>query len=225
VRDLLDEVARAEARLALTVAGMTDADAAEPSRLPGWTRAMLVTHLARNASSNAAMVAAALRGESRPQYPGGPDQRAAEIEAGRGRPAVAVRDDLRTSAAAWAAVMATVSDWDVVVLAGVGPRPVSQRVRSRLFEVEVHHADLGLGYTFRDWPEPFAARELDRAVARLGDAASAVAGGVRGDGGEVRGDPRALLAWLLGRETVTSAGLAVTGDPKVADLPAKFPFP
>jgi maleylpyruvate isomerase len=221
----LGAVAAAEARLDATVAAMTDAQAAEPSRLPGWTRAMLVTHLARNADSNAAMVAAALRGERRQQYPGGPEERAAQIEAGRGRSAAEVLADLRAAAAEWAFVMAAVHDWTIVVSAGVGDRPLSQRVESRLFEVEVHHADLGLGYGFRDWPASWVEDRLAWAAARLsgpwrigphsiGDAAE----------GAVDGEPAALLAWLLGRETVESAGLTVTGDPRVAALPAEHPY-
>lgn len=247
MRELLDAVAAAEARLDATVAAMTDDQAAEPSRLPGWTRAEVVTHLARNADSNAAMVAAALRGESRPQYPGGREQRAAEIAAGRGRSAAELLTALREAATAWAFVMAAVLDdqWSLTVPAGVGPRPVSQRVHSRLLEVEVHHADLGLAYTFRDWPASFAEGELARTVRSLPDRRtdSAVPGRWRvgswvvtvgesvsvADGGEadgaVDGPPAALLAWLLGRETADGASLAVSGDPRVADLAAAFPFP
>ncbi len=221
---MLDEVAAAESRLVRTVAAMTDGQAAGDSRLPGWSRAMLVTHIARNASSNAGMVAAALLGEQRAQYPGGPEERAAQIEAGRGRSAAEVLADLHESAAEWAAVMAIVRDdqWELVVPAGVGPRPIAQRVKSRLLEVEVHHADLGLGYSYRDWPDAFVAAELDRTVARIGVAYDG--GAVRAEGGVVAGPPAALLAWLLGRESVESAGLAVSGDSAVAVLPARFPI-
>jgi maleylpyruvate isomerase len=236
----LAAVAAAEVRLDVTVSAMTDEELAEASRLPGWTRAMLVTHLALNATSNAAMVAAALRGEQRPQYPGGPAQRAAEIEAGRGRSAAEVLAALRAAAVEWAFVMASVHDWSIVVPAGVGPRPIGQRVASRLFEVEVHHADLGLGYGFRDWPPAWVEERLAWAVAGLpGRAAPGAAPGrwrvgphevvTAGDAtdvaGAVNGEPAALLAWLLGRETVASAGLTVSGDARVARLPAEHPFP
>jgi maleylpyruvate isomerase len=245
---VLAVIAAAEARVDATVAAMTDAQAAEPSRLDGWDRAMVVTHLARNASSNAAMIAAALRGEHLPQYPGGPAQRAAEIEAGRGRPAAALLADLRVSAAAYAAAVGAVRDdqWDMEVPAGVGPRPLSQRLRVRLLEVEVHHADLGLGYTFRDWPPEFVDVALPHVVEitglRRGPAARPgrwrvgrwVVGvtpddvTVAEDGesdGAVDGEPAALLAWLLGRETVESAGLTVEGEAAVASFASWFPFP
>jgi maleylpyruvate isomerase len=233
----LAAIAAADERLDATLAAMTDAEAAAPSRLPGWTRAMVATHVARNADSNAAMVAAALRGEERPQYPGGRAERAAGIEAGRGRTAASVRADCRAAAARWHEVMATVRDeqWSLTVPAGVGPRPVAQRVRSRLLEVEVHHADLGLAYTFRDWPLDFAEDQLERRVAGMGGAPGLpgrwrvggrvveVAGG--GAEGAVDGDPRGLLAWLLGREDVAAAGLVVTGDERVTALPEWWPFP
>jgi maleylpyruvate isomerase len=222
----LAAVAAAEVRLDATVARMTDEQAAEPSRLPGWTRAMVVAHLALNATSNATMVAAALRGEQRPQYPGGSEQRAAEIEAARGRTAAEVLAALRAAAVEWAFVMATVHDWSIVVPAGVGPRPVAQRVVSRLFEVEVHHADLGLGYGFRDWPPSWVDDRLEWAVARVsGPWRIGPRALVPEPAGAVDGEPAALLAWLLGRETVESAGLAVSGDPRVARLPAEHPFP
>ncbi|MFN2624721.1 MAG: maleylpyruvate isomerase family mycothiol-dependent enzyme [Mycobacteriales bacterium] len=234
----LAPVAAADARLEKTLSQLTDADAAAPSRLPGWTRDLVVTHIARNADSNALMVAAALRGESRPQYPGGAEQRAADIEAGRGRPTRELLADHRKGAALWHEVFGSVpaDRWDAEVHAGVGPRPISQRVHSRLLEVEVHHADLGLDYTFRDWPLDFAVDQTARWLATLSrDAGSGVAGrwtlgehvvDLGGDAdGAVSGDPRAFLAWLLGRETFADAGLEVSGDERVTAFPTWFPFP
>jgi maleylpyruvate isomerase len=53
--------------------------------------------------------------------------------------------------------------------------------------VEIHHVDLGAGYTAEDWPDAFVARRfplaLDRFNQRLED------GGSR----------RRVLSWLLGR--------------------------
>ena len=39
----------ATSRLTAAAAGLTDAQAREPSRLPGWSRGHVLTHLARNA--------------------------------------------------------------------------------------------------------------------------------------------------------------------------------
>ena len=229
----LTPVAEADARLDATLSAMTDAQAAEPSRLPGWTRAMCATHIARNGDSNALMVEAALRGERRDQYPGGPGERAAGIEAGRDRSAAEVLADVREAAALWHRVFDRVTDWSVEVPAGVGMRPLAQRVASRLLEVEVHHADLGLGYTFRDWPLDFATEQVGYHVRRMtsgGQPGQWVVGGHvvdlgEGPTGRIAGDPRAVLAWLMGRETVVDAGLEVTGDARVVSIPEWFPFP
>jgi maleylpyruvate isomerase len=244
---MLDLIARAEERLDATVAAMTDAQAGEPSLLPGWTRAMVVTHVARNASSNAAMIDAALRGEERDQYPGGMAEREAQIEAGRGRTAAEVLADHRESAAELARVLRAVGDdqWDVTVPAGVGRVPIGNRVRIRYLEIEAHHADLGLGYTFRDWPPEFVAAILPHVMAltplrrspkaqpgrwALGSWTVSVGDDVvvtedgNGDGA-VTGPAVGLLAWLMGRASLDEAGLAVHGDPAVAEFAGWFPFP
>ena len=60
---------RSHARLLDHLAHLTDEDAAAASLLPGWTVAMLVTHLARNADSHRGMFEGAAVGEPRQQYP------------------------------------------------------------------------------------------------------------------------------------------------------------
>jgi maleylpyruvate isomerase len=234
----LAPVFEATERLLATLSATTDGEAAGPSRLEGWTRAMVATHVARNADSNAAMVEALLRGERREQYPGGRAERAAGIEAGRGRTAAECLADVRETADRWRAAFERVTDWDAEVPAGVGMRPLRQRVASRLLEVEVHHADLGLAYTFRDWPLAFAEEQVSRRLRSMGEDGTGEPGLWRvgshvvdlGEGpgrpeGAVEGDPRGLLAWLMGRESAGSAGLTVSGDARAASLPEWFPFP
>ena len=43
---------------------------------------------------------------------------------------------------------------------GSAPFPAGQLLTRRLVEVELHHCDLGLGYTPSDWPAAFAAMDL-----------------------------------------------------------------
>ena len=102
------EAARAaHARLTATVAALSDSDVATPCLLPGWTRAHLISHLARNADSHTWVLEGARIGEVRDQYPR-PGMREADIEAGAGRDAAALLDDLRSASArleaAWAAM-------------------------------------------------------------------------------------------------------------------------
>ena len=57
-------------------------------------------------------------------------------------------------------------------------------------EVELHHVDLGLGYTPADWPEAYVERELAISLALLPE---------RLDGS----GQRQMLAWLVGRAATT----------------------
>src|SRR5436190_21454509 len=97
----------AHRRLVEQLAALTDADARRPSLLPGWSVGHVLTHLARNAESHVRLLEAAAAGRVGDQYPGGNAQRAADIEAGAGRPAADLVADVRSSAsrleAAWEA--------------------------------------------------------------------------------------------------------------------------
>ena len=62
-----------------TVAGLSDTDLAAPSGLPGWTRAHVAGHVARNADALGNLVTWARTGVETPAY-ASPEQRAADIE-------------------------------------------------------------------------------------------------------------------------------------------------
>jgi maleylpyruvate isomerase len=185
-------VKKSHARLAETLAGLTDDDARGPSLLPGWTVGHVLTHLARNADSHVRLLEAAAGGEVADQYAGGDVQRAADIEAGAGRPAAELVADVMDTAArlertwdatpeeAWRTGQGRMSS---------GLWPVAELPFRRWREVELHHVDLGLGYGPSDWPEAYLAEELDRTLAsRSAD------------------ERRRLLAWLVGRAGVPELG-------------------
>jgi maleylpyruvate isomerase len=131
----------------LLAAAVTDEVAREPSRLPGWSVGHLVTHLARNADAHRRVVEAAGRGEMVPMYPGGQDERTADIEAGAGRAAADLVSDVLSADAALERAWSTASHETWTQGLGVrnaGPTTVSDFVFLRWREVEVHAADLGL---------------------------------------------------------------------------------
>lgn len=162
----LDGCRRSHARLLALVAGLDDATVAGPSLLPDWSVGHVLTHLARNADSHAHLLAAAGRGEVADQYPGGPEQRAGDIEAGARRRARDISADLATAVdrleAAWAATPAGVWAAGRARLGVAGERPLAEVGLRRWREVEVHHADLGLGFTPAAWDRAYVAAELGR---------------------------------------------------------------
>jgi maleylpyruvate isomerase len=187
----------AQEALVDSLGGVTDEDARRASLLPGWTVGHVLTHLARNAESHTRMLVAARLGQVGEQYPGGLAQRAADIEAGADRPATALIADVVNSAIevadAWAAM--TPEAWT-----GTGRMPeqdiaVADLPFRRWREVEVHRADLGLGFGWEDWSDQYVEAELSRTLPTTA--------GRTADGRPVELpadlDRRRALAWLLGR--------------------------
>ena len=79
------------------VAALDDAAMLGPSRLPGWTRGHVLTHLARNADALVNLLTWARTGTPTPMYPS-VESRNAGIEAGAARPAAEQRADLEATA-------------------------------------------------------------------------------------------------------------------------------
>ena len=206
----LDETVVATARFLATLGDLSDEDMRAPSLLPGWTRGHVVTHVARNADALANALHGAQAGEVRAQYPS-QEQRDADIEAGAGRSAEELRADATASARRWdqAAneVHAAKLDNEFSRTPGSETFPVRRIGKSRRTEVEVHHADLGVGYTAEDWPDDFvdllmARREKELSAAGTGltwRATDRDASWSSGEGPEVTGTAADLVWWLLGR--------------------------
>lgn len=190
---MIEQVRAAHDRLHAALGGLDDDTARAPSRLPGWSVGHVLTHLARNADSVVRRLRGAVAGELVEQYAGGPAGRAAEVEAGAGRPAAELVADLRAADDAVDRLFGSVPAevWERSVLAGDGRRiPASRLQLSRWREVEVHHVDLGLGYSPADWPAPLVALMLPDLLAGLPD----------------RADPAALAGWLLDRSPAPQLG-------------------
>jgi len=207
----LDEVAVATDRLLATVDRLTDDDVRAPSGLPGWTRAHVLTHLARNADALGNLAWWARTGEERDMYPGGPSAREEAIEAGAGRRQGDLRLDLNESAER---LLEQFADFPAEGLArevrsGRGGTWLGWELPlMRLREVEIHHVDLVAGYAFDDWPDAFVTRTLDqlapqtlaRGECRVRDLRDGSASwSVGTDGPVLEGRRAALLAWLVGR--------------------------
>lgn len=196
-------------RLLDSVRPLSDRQVAGPSRLPGWTRGHVLTHIARNADGLVNLMTWARTGERTPQYGSG-GRRNADIESGSRRRALTQVQDLEASAAAFdsAARSMPAAAWDAEVtwLSGT-TRPARAVLGARLREIEIHHADLGIGYGTGDWPGVFASRTLAEIVeayppgALRGRLRATDTGFARtlGEGPTISGPVRDLLAWLIGR--------------------------
>lgn len=180
-------------------------DAAAPSRLPDWTIGHVLAHLARNADSISRVLEATERGETVERYAGGPAGRNAEITAGAPRPAGDLIADVHDSNARLEAVLAVHTRWDGISIETSGRRiGVGDLVFLRWREVEVHRADLGLGYGPDDWPAEYVRTEL---VALEMQWRARRPMGLTALPPEALATPdRVRLAWLLGRAEI--AGLA-----------------
>ncbi len=229
-------------RLLATADGLTDAEAAAPSRLPGWTRGHVLTHLARNADGFRNLLAWAASGDETPMYPS-EEARDRGVEEGAGRPAAELAADLRVSAATFAGAAQDLpaQAWDAPVARRGVTFPARGILPRRLSELEIHHVDLGAGYRPGDWPAGFVAANLARVAGDFAGRPDAPACLVRPDGLDafpigpagpagtgpastgpaspvtVSGPPAALLAWLIGRDS--GAGLDVAGAATVPVLP------
>lgn len=230
------ELAEANARLLATAATLTDAGVRAPSRLPGWTRGHVLTHLARNADSHVNLLTWARTGVKTPQYPDAAT-RDAQIEAGAARPAAEQLADLRDSVARLDATIHELpaDAWRAQV-GGMRPppHPAWYCLVRRLREVGMHHVDLDAGYGPADWPEAFVARELrdclrmwprERSTIRAArlltpDGETADEWRDLGAGPAVAGAPADVLAWLTGR----SAGERVRVVPEGQPVPPPPPW-
>lgn len=182
-------------------------DPERPSLLEGWTIGHVLTHLARNADSHVRVLVAAGAGMIGDQYAGGEAGRAAQIDAGAARPADAQLADLRRSITQLEQAWLEQDTWN-----GSGRQSSGRLVAvedlpfRRWREVEVHHADLGLGYGCDDWPDDYVRVELSRltmlwmAKQAMGSSGLPLAA--------LDVEPRHRVAWLLGRAEIDGLGPA-----------------
>jgi maleylpyruvate isomerase len=158
---LLPLIDDATARLLEAADRLSDDDARKPSLLPDWTRGHVLTHLANVGDAMVNLLEWARSGEPQAAY-AGKQARNAAIEAGADRPAKELAADVARSAEAFRAAVARVPEegWERRLrILDSAEFPASQVPMRRLVELELHHVDLGVGYTSADWPADFA--ELD----------------------------------------------------------------
>lgn len=185
-----------------------------PSALPGWTRAHVVGHVARNAEALTRLATWARTGVETPMYDG-PDQRAAEIESGAQAPVERLRRELTTTAGDLDVALAALDEdgWQAPVRSVLGRAlPAAEVPWMRIREVWLHAVDLDAGATMDDLPGEVVDMLLDDVTGMLsGRAGWPVAllaptdrdrtWNLGTDAGAVgvRGEAADVLGWLIGR--------------------------
>ena len=209
--EALAELAAAEERLQRSARSLDDEATRAASALPEWSRGHVLSHLARNAEGLAKLATWAETGVETPMY-GSREARARDIDAGAGRSAAALLEDLETTSARLAARFEalTPSADRAVLMLGSGARIDGWELPLvRIRELEVHHVDLDCGYTVDDWSEPFCRRTLDQVCAGFAARPEMPIGWLVTESGErwrvgpgdvsLGGPLTHLLGWLLGR--------------------------
>jgi maleylpyruvate isomerase len=214
----LDLIAHETDLLMETIHQLSDESVREPSLNPGWSRAHVLTHIARNADGLRNVLLAAANGGDGAFYES-QAARDADIEAGAGRSAAELEADVETSAdrllEAIAETPAEALDVRVPRLRVVDDPARQQMIRARktlplrLREVVFHHVDLDAGYRLEDAPPAWVTEEIGASSRRFADGPAVLVdagpagswryGPAEGDPVTVSGSPAALLGWISGR--------------------------
>ncbi|TQM36309.1 maleylpyruvate isomerase family mycothiol-dependent enzyme [Pseudonocardia cypriaca] len=221
--------------LARAVNALPDDALRAPSALPGWTRAHVVAHVARNAEALTRLATWARTGIETPMYPSR-EHRAAEIESSAQAPADVLRDELATTAEALDGALAALDEttWQAQVRSALGrPIPATEIPWMRVREVWLHAVDLDAGVSVSDIAPDVVDTLLDDSTGMLSAAdgcPSAVLaptdrdrtwtlGPASDEPLRLRGEAAQVLGWLVGR--CGGEGVeALAGDGTPAALPA-----
>jgi len=229
---MLDVVESSTRRLLDSLAVVTDAQVRAPSRLPGWTRGHVLTHIARNADALVNLLDGARTGEPVPMYPSR-EARNRDIETGADRGAAELLEDLRASHRRFRAAAAAMDGaaWDRTVEWGARPRraPAALVPVLRAAEVELHRTDLDLGHSPAEWPAELLTVLLPHAVDDLAERAgeplvlqatdtwATLECGAHA-AHTVEGPQASLTAWVTGRSDGRDLVVVPEGDlPQIGD--------
>jgi maleylpyruvate isomerase len=204
---------------------------AAPSALPGWSRAHVLTHVARNADAMINLLTWARTGVRTPAY-SSREQRDADIEAGARRAAVEIRADVVDSSDRLAHVVRAMpeSAWSAHVQNAQGRDLIATDIPwLRAREMWIHAVDLDVGASFADMPAPMVAVLLTDVARSMGEKPDCPALRLTAPDGSVweigdqaaattiTGPAAGLAAWLLGRSK--GRDLRSSGGRKLPALP------
>jgi maleylpyruvate isomerase len=199
---------------------LSDPDLAKESKLPGWTRAHLVAHVAQNADALGRLLSWASSGIETPMY-ATPGQRSEEIEVGALAPPAELRQNLGESAERLAHAVTGLPEtaWSAEVRSALGRIiPASEVPWLRTREVWLHTVDLDSGARIAEIPEAvvlaliedivdtFSSREgvpqmQLRVWRQRGGSSDDKRYSIGESGEEIAGSGPDMLDWLSGRSS------------------------
>jgi maleylpyruvate isomerase len=157
------------ARLLAVVDKLGDEDLRGPSTLPGWSRAHVIGHLARNAEALVRLATWAQTGVETPMY-ADRERRAAEIERSAALPGDTLRTQLIDTAASLDTTLTglTAAQWDAEVRSALGRAiPAAELPWMRIREVWLHAVDLNTDARMDDLPAEVVDLLLDDVTTAL----------------------------------------------------------
>jgi maleylpyruvate isomerase len=167
------------------VDSLNDAAFAEPTELPGWTRAHVIAHVHSNAEALRRLVRWARTGDESRMY-ASPAQRSEEIDSGAKLEPETLRALVHESAAKLAndlAQLTTAERASTVITAQGRSIAAAEIPWLRCREVGVHAVDLDAGVTFAGLPDEFLAALVQDVIVKR----------------TANGELAAIAAWLTGR--------------------------
>jgi maleylpyruvate isomerase len=189
---------------------MGDDAFAAPSALPGWSRAHVLTHVARNADAMINLLTWAATGVKTPAYTSA-EARDADIETGSTRSPEEIRDDVIAASDRLAQTVRKLPKeaWSRHVTNRQGREiPATDIPWMRAVEMWIHAVDLDVGASFADFPPPMLTELLAEVTAAMATNEDCPSLRLVAKDGEwtvgsgavvVTGSAPELAAWLLGR--------------------------
>jgi maleylpyruvate isomerase len=217
---------------------LSDAELRAPSSLPGWSRAHIIGHLARNAEALLRLASWARSGVECPMY-ASPAQRNDDIETSAQKPVDTLRTEVVHTAAELESVLQEFDNtaWHATLRSAQGRQiEATELPWMRIREVWLHAIDLGAGAQLTDLPADLCEALIDDAAATVSsrdncpsallEPADSKRRWLLGAADEpwvtLRGSTCEILGWLTGRSS--GAHLTATCSAGPTPVPQAIPW-
>lgn len=217
------------------LADHSDDDIREPSVLPDWSRAQLFAHLRGVSFGLARQLEYAKRKELVEMYDGGMDGRNADIAKYAALEQPELLTELEASLGRLAAALDSLDDSDLATKTSYRNGTVVDAVHAAWRELVIHHSDLLIGASSKDWSPLFCRHLFSFLEARVPEKTRLVLqplgsqpvtlsnGNTSGKSYVITGQLNDIAAWLAGRQPLGQVDAFAAAD--AIELPVLLPWP